>query len=99
MGEIKASRLGEWFNPQVLVIVGTTLVSVVMGYSAIKSDVRNIETLMREREQRQVDETSRLARSQDEANGRIASLERQRDELIELRADVKYIKQAVDKLP
>lgn len=92
MSETRNSKLADWLNPHVVVPALSMIVAVVLAYGALRSDVRNLETLVNVGMQQQ-------QQAQAEVTARVTTIERQRDELIELKADVKYIKQKIDKLP
>jgi hypothetical protein len=109
MADLKA-KLGEWVSPQFLLTGVTLLVAIILAYSSIKSDVRDIGTQMQAQNDRAETRTQQYEESRRQLESRVLLLEQSRiterelragdrELIVELRGDVKYIKEQIDKRP
>jgi hypothetical protein len=109
MADLKA-KLGEWVSPQFLLTGVTLLVAIILAYSSIKSDVRDIGTQMQAQTDRAETRTQQYEESRRQLESRVLLLEQSRiterelragdrELIVELRGDVKYIKEQIDKRP
>jgi hypothetical protein len=95
----RRTRISDWANPQFILTVLSLVVAAALAWGNIKSDIRTVEMAQRAQDERVAEVKVRAEAGLAELRLRIAALEQQREELVELRSDVKYIKEKISKLP
>ncbi len=95
------NRLARWLTPEVIVAVVTLGLGGVAIYTRVTSAIEVIGTKMQQMEDSRKDESQRSEDSRRILELRVTGLEQgraaDREGWVELRADVKYIKQQVDR--